>query len=1022
MLVMKKLPIYSLGWLYYFWMVSLSSVAQITTPNFNVQDTREGYYAFTNAQIFVDYQTLVQNATLLIKNGKVISVTAGKNVPNGAVEVDVAGRYIYPAFIDLFSDYGMPDIKRGDNSGDRNQPDNARKGALAWNQALREETEAANLFVIDAGKAENLRKQGFGAVLTHHPDGIARGSGALVSLQSGKETEAVLNEAAARFLSFNKGSSTQNYPSSLMGSIALLRQTYLDADWYQRTYYGGKAQTGKEGKKKEGNSQTQNTNTGQEFNLVLEAWLQHEKLPAFFEVNSWLNVLRADKIGDEFGQQYIIKSAGDEYRRIEAIKATNATLVVPVNFPEAYDVEDPLDAATVTLAEMKHWEMAPANLAFLQNAGVPFAITLSGMKKPDDFIANLRKAIQYGLNESEALKALTQTPAQLLKAEQQIGSLQEGRLANFFISSGPVFDKGQAILETWVNGKRYAAQPTLAKDYRGVYMLNTDGQGDYTLKISGSLEKAAIVVEANGSPLTANGNLNQSLITLKFKPEGATGEVRLSGTWSNNGFKGVGEAPDGQKINWQATFQQASDSNNDDAKATSTADIGKLIYPFAPFGNEQIPLPQTYLIKNSTVWTNESEGILQQADVLVRDGKIAQVGQGLSASGAIEIDGTGKHLTPGIIDEHSHIAAQGGINEGTSASSAEVRIGDVVNSEDINIYRQLAGGVTAVQVLHGSANPIGGQSALIKLRWGKLPEEMKIKEADPFIKFALGENVKQANWGENYTTRFPQTRMGVEQFYVNAFTQAQAYTANNGGGRRDLNKEAIAEILNKKRFITCHSYVQSEINMLMKVGEQFDFKVNTFTHILEGYKLADKMQQHGAAGSSFADWWAYKFEVKDAIPYNAALMQRVGVVTAINSDDAEMGRRLNQEAAKAVKYGGISEEDALKMVTLNPAKMLHWDKFTGSIKTGKDADLVLWSANPLSIYAIVQKTFVDGAIYFDIETQAAKNQYIAQERNRLIQKMLEAKASGSDTQKSSGKRQKLWHCEDRDTYLEHYEE
>ncbi|MEZ4980531.1 MAG: amidohydrolase family protein [Saprospiraceae bacterium] len=288
---------------------------------------------------------------------------------------------------------------------------------------------------------------------------------------------------------------------------------------------------------------------------------------------------------------------------------------------------------------------------------------------------------------------------------------------------------------------------------------------------------------------------------------------------------------------------------------------------------------------------------------------------------------------------------------------------------------------------------------------GKTAEELKIKGADGYIKF-VGENVKQSNWGDNQTIRFPQTRMGVEQVFVDHFTRAKEYGALKASGkpyRKDLELEALLEIINKKRFITCHSYRQSEINMLMKVAEQFGFTVNTFTHILEGYKVADKMAEHGAGGSTFADWWAYKFEVWEAIPYNGALMHEQGVVVAYNSDDAEMARRLNQEAAKAVKYGNVSEEDAWKFVTLNPAKLLHLDNRMGSIKTGKDADLVLWSDNPLSIEAKALQTYVDGVKYFDREEDKELRQAMASEKNRIIQKMLDTKKKGGKTRPVDGK-------------------
>ena len=325
-----------------------------------------------------------------------------------------------------------------------------------------------------------------------------------------------------------------------------------------------------------------------------------------------------------------------------------------------------------------------------------------------------------------------------------------------------------------------------------------------------------------------------------------------------------------------------------------------------------------------------------------------------------------------------------------------MRIADVIDPEDIQIYRQLSDGVTAAHLLHGSCNTIGGQTQLIKMRWGKDAEEVKFANWDPFIKFALGENVKRSYSPTN--NRFPDTRMGVEQVLVDAFTRAEDYEKMGDNKRRDLELDALVEILNHKRFITCHSYVQSEINMLMHVADSFHFKVNTFTHILEGYKVADKMKAHGAYASTFSDWWAYKAEVEDAIPYNAALMTDEGLTVAINSDDPEQARHLNQEAAKSIKYGGLTEEQAFKMCTLNPATMLHIADRVGSIKVGKDADVVLWNDNPLSVYATAQKTFVDGIEYYDRQRDSTMRIYIASERNRLIQKMLTAKKGGAKTQ------------------------
>ncbi len=968
-------------------------LAQETFPTNGVQDKRVGYYAFTHVTLQVDYQTRLEDATLIIKNGKVVNAGKGLPVPAGAQEIDLKGKYIYPSFIDLYSQYGIEEAQR--KRSNEIQIESNKDGAYAWNEAIKPEVNAETMFTVSSKKAEDLRKYGFGAVLTHQQDGIIRGTSTLVSLHEDKINEIMLKGRAATQFAFDKGVSNQTYPSSQMGYIALIKQTYLDADWYAK---GG---------------------SKEEYNLSLEAFNQYKSLPAIFMVRNWMEILRADKVGDGFGQQYILYGGTDAYQRLTEIKATGASLILPVNYPNAFEVSDPLDARLIGLSDLKHWELAPSNAMQIAKSGINFAFTADGLKNMGDFLKNIRASVELGLDKNVALKALTFTPAQFINMSSELGDLQKGKIANFLITSGDIFEKETQIHENWVQGNRYVIQTLTEIDLRGQYQLNMDGNSSNTLMIEGELSKPSFTFIIGSDTLKGKGKQETELLSMSYTLKDDGGLVRLSGWKQGNNLQGKGEFADGKMFDWTATFQKAFEEkkkDEEDKKEDEKPVLGKVIYPFEAYGNESIPVSKTYLIKGATVWTNESEGILEETDVLIQNGKIAKIGKNLSTGNAEVIDGKGKHLTAGIIDEHSHIAISKGVNESGKASSAEVTIEDVVNSEDINIYRQLAGGVTTSQLLHGSANPVGGQSALIKLRWGKSAEEMKIKGADGYIKFALGENVKQSNWGEEYKIRFPQTRMGVEQVFVDAFTRARAYEKAKASGqlyRKDLELESLSEILNKKRFITCHSYVQSEINMLIEVANQFGFRVNTFTHILEGYKVADKMKEHGVGASTFSDWWGYKFEVKDAIPYNASLMHTVGVLTAINSDDAEMGRRLNQEAAKAVKYGGTSEEDALKMVTLNPAKLLHLDDRMGSIKVGKDADVVLWSDHPLSIYAIVDKTMIDGAIYFDQAQDAKKQAQIREERARLIQKMLDEGGSGSgDKQKPMRKEQRLWHCDD----------
>jgi len=499
---------------------------------------------------------------------------------------------------------------------------------------------------------------------------------------------------------------------------------------------------------------------------------------------------------------------------------------------------------------------------------------------------------------------------------------------------------------------------------------------------------------------------------LSFDNEDKTAKYILSAHIDDSGtISGAGIDPSGADFKFTASKTSEFSAKDEDNKKYNTHKVMPVLYPNKAYGNTSMPESKTILFKNATVWTGERAGILEHTDVLVKDGKIAKIGVDLKARNAEVIDATGKHLTAGIIDEHSHLALSA-VNEAGHNSTAEVTMEDAIDPNHPGIYRSLAGGVTSLQLLHGSANPIGGRSAIIKAKWGGTAKDLIYHNSPQFIKFALGENVKQSNWSSY--SRFPQSRMGVEQLFINYFQRAKEYDLAKKAGeevRYDEELEVLAQIINGERFISCHSYVQSEINMLMKIADQFGFRVNTFTHILEGYKVADKMKAHGVGGSTFSDWWAYKFEVSDAIPYNAAIMHREGITVAINSDDAEMNRRLNQEAAKTIKYGGVSEEEAWKMVTINPAKLLHIDQRVGSIKEGKDADLVLWNNHPLSVYAKAEKTLIEGAIYFDLEEDLAKRQSIKEQKNELLQLMLQEKLLGKPTQKPTSKETKNLSCE-----------
>jgi imidazolonepropionase-like amidohydrolase len=415
--------------------------------------------------------------------------------------------------------------------------------------------------------------------------------------------------------------------------------------------------------------------------------------------------------------------------------------------------------------------------------------------------------------------------------------------------------------------------------------------------------------------------------------------------------------------------------------------------------NEPLPAqPEALLVRHATIWTSGPQGRLEDADLLVREGVIAAVGHGLDAPAwASIVDATGKHVTAGLIDAHSHTAITGGVNEGTNITTAEVRIADVLDPGDIALYRELAGGLTSANLLHGSANSIGGQNQVIKLRWGAGPEGLRFAGAPPGIKFALGENPKQSNWGVE-RKRFPQSRQGVEESIRERFVAARDYRRrwdeyrrradkNEVPPRRDLQLEALVEVLDGKRLVHAHSYRADEILMLLDVAASFGFRVATFQHALEGYKVAAEIAAHGAGASAFSDWWAYKYEVIDAIPWNGAVMQRRGVLVSYNSDSDELARRLNLEAAKAVRYGNLPEEEALDFVTINPARQLRIDQRVGSLEPGKDADFVIWSGHPLSTYTLCEQTWIDGRKYFDRAADLARRREIAAERGALLDKL-----------------------------------
>lgn len=979
---------------------------QQTKPIEGIRNNTPRVHAIINAEIIRGPGRSIEKGTIVLRDGYIEAV--GKDIasPQDARIWDYEGLTVYPGFLESYSQLGLPKAKKDSSQQEQGQTAIAtlKKGATHWNPFVHPEDNVLTNFDPRDVDIKKLRRLGFTAALITPDKGIFCGSSALISLHNGFTNDHLIKNDVSQNILFKRpeNNDERSYPNSLMGVIALIRQTFLDADWYQKAH--------------QAYSVNPSAQTRPESNNALSALVDaiNKKQSVAIRTADDLNTIRAAKVAREFGLNTWIVGSGHEYRQIETIKQMQIQLVIPINFPEAPDIESPEAAINVSLLDLSHWDAASRNPKRLYQANIPFAITSSFLKKPEDFYKNLKRSIALGLPENAALSALTTTPAKIMGVADLLGTIDVGKLGHLVVTNGNLFSEKTKIQTVWVDGRPYEFEKMNEPDPRGkwsmVLELPSGGFLSAELELKGELKKLIGNITHNSDTVKlTKASIDLERINLVFPGNslGFSGVIRLSGLINDMRLAGKGELPDGSSIKWTADLQktQPAEKSVKDNLAVIESDGEDLIFPLGAYTYTQIPeQPKHVLVKNATIWTSGPDGILENADLLITDGKINKIGKGLKVpKNAIVIDASDKHVTPGLIDEHSHTGISQGINEGTQAVTAEVRIKDVINNRDIAFYRELAGGLTVVNQFHGSSNPIGGQSSTVKIRWGASPEDFQIREAKPGIKFALGENVKRSNWGSEGTTRYPQTRMGVEQIirdrfkaaldYEKEWTKYRSFKKKEGiiSPRRDLELETILEILKGDRDVHCHAYRQDEMLMLIRIAEDFGFTIGTFEHALEGYKIADIIASHGAGASVFSDWWAYKFEVYDAIPYAGALMHDVGVVVAFNSDDNELARRMNFEAAKAVKYGSVTEEEALKFVTLNPAKQLKIDHLVGSLEKGKDGDFVIWSGHPFSTYTKCEQTWIDGRKYFDIDKDRLMQEQVKTERVRLIQKILTAK-------------------------------
>jgi imidazolonepropionase-like amidohydrolase len=1009
-----------------------------TTPQLGLRETPPAAIAFVHGKIVVGPDQVLEDATLVVRQGRVEKVGTGIAPPPDALVHDLRGRWVFPGFIDPYTDYGLSkaaapyaERQRGGRRGSQDEP--SRRGARATNDAFHAQERWADHFEPDLEAAEAFWKRGTTAVQAARLDGILRGRGYVALLGRGPARESLLDPEALHFASFDKGSSPQSYPTSLMGSIALVRQAFLDARWYDAVWQAHRKSP---------------AGAPPEVDLTLAA-LAANRDPIVFEADDDPSLLRAGHLARELGLSFYLVGSGFEHGQVAAVAELGAPLLLPMSLPRAPDVST-LDAQQdVALADLRHWDLAPSNAAWLAERGVRFAFTAFRLGAREDGLANVRRMVRRGLPRATALAALTTVPAELLGLQDQIGRLAPGLRADFVVADADLLTQDEAqVVSVWVGAEAVHEAERLDQiDFRGRYALTglaTPGyeltlereEGEYsgTLRLESKeadarevqLEPTRLRFQADlsdlGSPETARFEIRHSASALTGRL--AHGDGRIE-TFS---LERLPDLPRTEGTGRSDGKRRGKHSWKRDKKQPETPPIARRTFPLTAHGRTEPPRAENVLIQNATVWTAEAAGVLEGADILVAQGKIAAVGKSLKApAGTRVLDATGLHVTPGLIDEHSHLAISGGVNEGSHAVTAEVRIGDVLDPEDVGLYRAIAGGTTTGQLLHGSANPIGGQAQIIKHRWGRSAEELRFAGAPPSIKLALGENVKQSNWGDEARTRYPQTRMGVETLIKDAFLAARRYAdehqryaalpaaakAKAVPPRRDLQLEALAEILAKQRFMHVHSYVQSEMLMLIRLAERLGVTIQTFTHVLEGYKVAPEMARHGAGASSFSDWWAFKFEVYDAIPYNPCLLTEAGVVTSVNSDSPDLIRRLNTEAAKSVLYCGMAPAQALQLVTLNPAKQLKIDDRVGSLVAGKDADLVLWNGPPLSSFSRVEETWIDGARYFSRSEDERIRREDAAERQALIAKVLREGETDRGNRGYANKRdERIWDCED----------
>jgi imidazolonepropionase-like amidohydrolase len=961
-----------------------------TQPVEGMRDNGTGFHALVGARVVTGPGQVMDDATIVIRDG-LIQEVGGGDAPAGARVWDLDGLTVYPGFIDAHADLGMDDVPEG---GD--------VGPTHWNPQVRAWFSTTRNLQDDADRRAALRSQGFGAALAVPSQGIFRGTASLVNLGDEGVRDRVLRPDIAQAIGFQRSFELGgSYPNSAMGTIALMKQTFMDADWYERAWdaYESSGRAFLPPETSEALAALEDAADGDQ--------------PVIFETGSEEEYLRAHSLASEFELEAWYRGNGLEYRLLDVLRGRSDPLIVPLDFPDAPDVGHPGAALDASLADLRHWYLAPTSPAQLSDAGVRFAITTDGLSSLNEFLPNLRVAVARGLEADDALAALTTTPASWLGIDRTHGTIAEGKVANLIVSEGDLFAEEATVRDVWVQGRVYGVTRPAQIDPRGSWEIASDDEWGFeaVLVLEGPLNRLRghLDIGATGPELpggarveleSASAVAETGRIDVRFNGEalGYQGMALLSGSVRGDDFFGWTSLPNGADPSFRGTRTEGFEGP---ARGTVAMDVPEIDLPFIrpmmDYGRTSIPeQPAAVVVRNATVWTQGPQGVLEGADVLVRAGTVEAVGMDLDApGGAVEIDADGKHVTPGLIDPHIHSGVSA-VNESGFAIVPEVRMGDVVTHNNIWMYRQAAGGLTTAHIKHGSANPIGGENVFVKMRWGSLPEDLKLENAPRTVKFALGENPKRRQG------RYPDTRMGTQEIIRDHFMAARDYEREwqqweeNQEGlppRRDLRMEAILDILDQELLISSHGYRADEFLALVRLAEEFGFRVQTLQHGVEAYKIAPELAASGVAAVVWSDWGAFKMEAYDATVYNARILIEAGVVTSLHSDNSEIASRMNWEAGKLLRTG-LTPEQALSTVTNGSAQAMAIDDQVGSLEAGKDGDFVIWNGNPLSQFSRAEQTWIDGRRYFSLDEDAAMRERIEQERTQLIQAILSVEENG----------------------------